>query len=184
MEYQTVHTTLVNGELDPTYFGMHEEDAAALNNLTDILTTPHAMARFNSIGRYADAPAEGGYPRWKFFSSTPLDTKVLDEVLKEWEGSSVLRHTWDSPGAYPRSSKRYAEFESSFILDETSRGSVLFPSALELGTSAMEVMAVAAKNVALLVADKEKVKRGTEKHEAEWAAIAGVGEPLENKAEL
>ena len=43
----------------------------------------------------------------------------------------------------------------SFVIDEAvGGGMVLHPSALEVATSAMEVMAVAARNAALLIADQ------------------------------
>jgi len=170
-----VHTTLVNGSLDTGYFGMRPDEDEALNNMTDILTTEEAAACFNSIGRYADpASAAAVGPRWKLFSRHALDDADLHRVFAAWEPSSVQRHAWDSPGAYPTSRPSYASLDASFILDESSRGAVLFPSALELGSSAMEVMAVAAKNAALLVAQKEMEKLREGQHEAEWAAMAGV----------
>jgi hypothetical protein len=71
------------------------------------------------------------------------------------DSDSVRRHAWDAPGAYPTSRAGYSSLEAQFVLHESAAGMVLFPSALELGTSAMEVMAVAAKNAALLVAGKQ-----------------------------
>ena len=75
-------------------------------------------------------------------------------------GSSCRQcHPWESPGAYPLSRPRDADGDGAlaagrdaFVLDELPGGMVLFPSALEAATSAMEVAAVGAKNAALLVA--------------------------------
>lgn len=62
-------------------------------------------------------------------------------------GDAILRQSWTSPGAYPKSSP-LPHFPSpgtaahSFVLDEYGKGGVYYPSALEGATSAMEVMAV------------------------------------------
>ena len=114
-----------------------------------------------------------GLPRWKIFSAAPFPPLVLEELFLWYEAESVVTHAWDAPGAYPRSRPlSLAELKAPFVLHEHQVASsaqgeadgkacaqqgaaaVLHPSALEMATSAMEVMAVAARNAALLVASR------------------------------
>lgn len=89
-------------------------------------------------------------PRWKLFSNARLDAAVLGEIFICHEEHVTVRHEWD---AYPLSRPRTAD--SSFVLHETPKGGLLLhPSAIEVATSAMEVVAVSARNAALLVAQK------------------------------
>ena len=98
-------------------------------------------------------------PRWKLFSPAALADAALGRALVWHDPGTVVRHAWESPGAYPLSRPRDADGDGAlaagrdaFVLDELPGGMVLFPSALEAATSAMEVAAVGAKNAALLVA--------------------------------
>ena len=160
--YAEVHTTTVWGVLEPAHFGV-SETAAELNNLTDILVGSAGAAErpFNSIGRYG-GPRDDGACLWKFFSSQPLTDELLAPMFRSFEGSSVIRHSWTSPGAYPlsRPVQRYpkpGDAFHSFVLHEHNSGAVLFPAALEAATSAMEVMAVSARNAALLAVQRWKL---------------------------
>ena len=74
----------------------------------------------------------------------------------------VVRHAWDAPGAYPVSRplpqvqdellpSRHLPQVQGFVLDESNRGAMLHPSAIEAATSAMEVVALAGANAARLV---------------------------------
>ena len=147
-----------------------------------MLIADGAGVPFNSIGKVGAAPpAPDGacartmasalppgarLPRWKLFSPARLGDAALSDVFLCREGTPV-RHAWDAPGAYPTSRPLgggeggYDGDEEGFILDgggESAgggrRGMLLHPSAIEAATSAMEVMAVAATNAALLVRER------------------------------
>ncbi|KAL1525654.1 hypothetical protein AB1Y20_020504 [Prymnesium parvum] len=175
VEYQPVYVTLVWGLLSPSYFGKLESTAVrALNeDFSDIFTSSDAPTPFRSIGRFDEAKAPGPKrtvkpdltdkcdavyseqptPRWKLFSSRPLEPTELADIFICHDESLTIRHAWDSPGAYPLSRPR--THNASFILHESERGGLLLhPSAIEAATSAMEVVAVAARNAALLVSQR------------------------------
>ena len=159
-----------------------DPDTAGLNaEFADILVADGAPVPFNSIGKVGAAPpaADGAcartmasalppgarLPRWKLFSPARLGDAALSDVFLCREGTPV-RHAWDAPGAYPTSrplggGEGGYDGEEGFILDgggESAgggrRGMLLHPSAIEAATSAMEVMAVAATNAALLVRER------------------------------
>ena len=154
--FQPVYVTLVWGALDPAYFNASTADGgpgAALNTaFGDILTTANTELPFFSIGRYGDRRA-----RWKFFSYRELSDEDLAPIFVDFVGGdAVVRHAWRAPGAYPVSRPLDdGDGMAPFVLasSRTGGGLVLYPSALERATSAMEVLAVAARNAALLVAD-------------------------------
>ena len=80
-----------------------------------------------------------------------LPDAQLDRALL-CRADHVVRHAWDAPGAYPVSRPLpQVQGERGFVLDESDRGAVLHPSAIEAATSAMEVVAVAGANTARLV---------------------------------
>ena len=160
MKYQHVYTTLVYGSLRPSFFGMPPHMAQTLNSVTDILTTPLSRSPFNSAGNYgynASSP-DKDEALWKFFSSKPLGGSQLHEFMEYYDKNSVQTQSWKDPGAYPNYATVALEAgpdRPSFVIHEASAGVVLFPSALEVGTSAMEVMAVSARNAALMVKAKQ-----------------------------
>ena len=117
-----------------------------------------AAAPAAAVAGCADYPGVA-VPRWKLFSPAALDDAALGRALVWHDSGTVVRHAWETPGAYPLSRPRDADGDGAlaagrdaFVLDELPGGMVLFPSALEAATSAMEVAAVGAKNAALLVA--------------------------------
>ena len=82
----------------------------------------------------------------------PLTAAVLAPWFICHDEAATVRHAWASPGAYPISRPRNL---SSFVLHQSSAGGlVVHPSAIEAATSAMEVVAVAARNAALLVSQQ------------------------------
>jgi len=157
MPFQKVHTTVVSGTLSPSYFGMKAQDSELLNSLTDVLTTASGATPFSSIGHYSN---KDNVTRWKFFSQERLTGAHLSDIFTVHDEASVVRHLWNSPGAYPLSRPAHSRRSSSFVLHERPGprgGMVLHPSALEVGTSAMEVLAISARNAALLLANKEEL---------------------------
>ena len=143
LSYQEVHTTFVKGTLSSSFFSC--PNFILLNSLTDILSD--ASVGFNSIGNYRHFNATTSL--WKIFSQKRMGFAEIDEVMDRWDHESVLRHEWKSPGAYPQ--YKPVQQIPSFVVHQSEAGMVLYPSALEQATSAMEVMAVSAKNAALLV---------------------------------
>ena len=93
-------------------------------------------------------------------SPQELSSETLGDIMLWHDQNSVRRHAWNEPGAYPRSRAcsasegALAAGDDAFVLHENSAGVVVWPSALEAATSAMEVMAVAGRNAALLVVEK------------------------------
>ena len=183
LEYTRVHTTLVWGLLDPAAFGRarSRREVRELNAFGDVLVAGGGGGlNISSFGRIDATDAKGGgaaaaapaaavagcadypgvaVPRWKLFSPAALDDAALGRALVWHDPGTVVRHAWETPGAYPLSRPRDADGDGAlaagrdaFVLDELPGGMVLFPSALEAATSAMEVAAVGAKNAALLVA--------------------------------
>ena len=105
----------------------------------------------HSGGKGARACEGAPLPRWKLFSAERLTDAQLDRALL-CRADHVVRHAWDAPGAYPVSRPLpQVQGERGFVLDESDRGAVLHPSAIEAATSAMEVVALAGANAARLV---------------------------------
>lgn len=123
-----------------------------------------AMAR---LPRWGARPV----PRWKLFSETALGDAALSAHFLCHAQAAVFRHAWDAPGAYPRSRAWGAAGKgaSSFVLHDgdTTGGLVLHPSAIEAATSAMEVVAVSARNAALLVLKHMEAKTKASARRAE-----------------
>ena len=179
--YQHVYVTLVWGWLDPAYFGKSEHAASFNAKFSDVLVADAAgrSVPFLSIGRFDEQHAPpafpsaavsahdsaecarlyagahdgaGAIPRWKLFSAQELSPADLAPLILCHEERLTVRHAWTSPGAYPISRPRNL---SSFVLHESvSGGLFLHPSAIEAATSAMEVVAVAARNAALLLVQR------------------------------
>ena len=180
LPYQHVYVTLVWGFLDPAYFGKSKHTSVASFNaqFSDLLVADAAdhSVPFLSIGRFDEQHASpvlpsaaecarlydgahdgahhgaGAIPRWKIFSAHELSPTDLAPLILCHEERLTVRHAWTSPGAYPISRPRNL---SSFVLHESASGGLfLHPSALEAATSAMEVVAVAARNAALLLVQR------------------------------
>lgn len=180
LPFQVVYTTLVHGLLDPAALGSLLTAPELNGKFSDVLVADGAPLPFSSIGLQpsggagADAAAAAcaaaghapladglGIPRWKIFSEQQLTADQLGRLFLCHGAGSVVRHEWAAPGAYPRSRPWAKGSGGSFVLHAggAAGGLVLHPSAVESATSAMEVMAVAARNAALLVR-QDLVRRG------------------------
>jgi hypothetical protein len=203
LPFQVVHTTLVYGLLDPAALKSSLTAHELNGKFSDILIADGAPLPYSSIGLQlsggagADAaaadcaaaghapPADGlGVPRWKIFSKRQLTADQLGQLFLCHGAGSIVRHEWAAPGAYPLS-RPWAEGSAaggSFVLHAggAAGGLVLHPSAMESATSAMEVMAVAARNAALLVGH-DLVRRGAAGAMSPRRAAAAAGD---NKEEL
>lgn len=143
---QTV-ATFVSGLLQKDFFGDE-------NIPTVILTTETDKNIFSSIGLVNSTGPNSGL--FKIFSRKPLTTSDLDRVFERYDASSVKEKTWL---AYPTFSP--PEKFTPFVLDK----GLFYVNAIETGASAVEMLAIAAKNAALLVAEASAQKKGDNNHD-------------------
>ena len=113
------------------------------------LTLPDAqldralLCRADHVLRHAwDAP--GAYP-----VSRPLPQAMRGELVRVRVGMNPNPNP--DPDPNPNPNPNQVQGERGFVLDESDRGAVLHPSAIETATSAMEVVALAGANAARLV---------------------------------
>eukprot|EP00884_Botryococcus_braunii_P013711 jgi/Botrbrau1/22340/Bobra.0002s0018.1 len=131
-KYRHTVTTVVHGRLSSAYFGV-----SSLSSSEYIMVTEDAPTPFSVI-----APISEGGPRqlrlYKLFSELPLDDGTLHRLFRN--ATVLVRHDWK---AYPVFSppEQFAPFQLAEGL--------YYNNAWENSASAMEMSAVAAKNVAL-----------------------------------
>eukprot|EP01130_Rhizamoeba_saxonica_P000773 TRINITY_DN10693_c0_g1_i1.p1 TRINITY_DN10693_c0_g1~~TRINITY_DN10693_c0_g1_i1.p1 ORF type:complete len:470 (+),score=95.07 TRINITY_DN10693_c0_g1_i1:68-1477(+) len=90
-EYRKVYTTLVFGELNPSYFGLENVDDIPHT----IMTSSDSSSPFNSIGIKEITP--DGVAFVKFFSTIEFTDDILDQIfVKRFETN---KHIW---WAYPK----------------------------------------------------------------------------------
>lgn len=137
-QYWTTHVTFLKGQPRPEYFGYPAHtDPEELPSM--VLTMERPGLPFNSLGLLRHDPQDGK-PVFKVFSREELTDAQLDKMFKWHE--SVRRLQWK---AYPRQD-----------VDPLMSSFELFPGVYHLNIaesigSAMEVSAIAARNVALLL---------------------------------
>eukprot|EP00123_Amoebidium_parasiticum_P015927 comp23208_c0_seq1/m.37721 comp23208_c0_seq1/g.37721 ORF comp23208_c0_seq1/g.37721 comp23208_c0_seq1/m.37721 type:complete len:379 (-) comp23208_c0_seq1:489-1625(-) len=132
-KYMTIHVTLVQGTMDPTYFGKKSIEQVPATILTAAGTQP-----FLSVGM-------GGYgktlgPVYKIFSLEALEDSTLNRIFTHTD--MVRRHVWTHafPALVPN-----PEF-APFVLSP----GIFYSSGYESAMSCMECMAVAANHVVRL----------------------------------
>ncbi|TWW66015.1 prenylcysteine oxidase 1 [Takifugu flavidus] len=143
--HQTV-STLVHGKVNMSYLGSAEP--ASKFTVSDILTTDSKGCAINSLSSVDPVHIPQGYKRppasedkvWKVFSPQPLSQEQLRDIFISWDSVSETR--WLAYPSY-RSLHRKAP---PFILHDR----MYYLNAVEWAASAMEMSAIAARNVALL----------------------------------
>lgn len=135
--YHRTVSTIISGTLNASYFGIKEKktpDLIIINDITKVI---------NSVGKISPVkPSEKNLDNvWKVFSQRPLTDAELDELFVKRSPCTVV--DWL---AYPEYDK--LGVSSSFML----HSKMYYINAIEWAASAMEMSAIAAKNVALLVA--------------------------------
>lgn len=143
--HQTV-STLIHGRVNVSYLGSTEP--ASRFTVSDILTTDSKGCAINSLSSLDPVHIPRGYKRppasqpnvWKVFSHQPLSQEQLRDMFISWDSVSETR--WLAYPSY-RSLHRKAP---PFILHER----MYYLNAVEWAASAMEMSAIAARNVALL----------------------------------
>lgn len=133
--FQTTWATFVKGTPRVRYFGL----ARASDLPGTVLTVEDDAIPFSSLGRVG--ASDEGAPVYKLFSRSPIEESLLDEIFSSrgeveqirWEAYPVLRPSNDLP---------------PFRL----AAGLYWVNAMEFAVSTMETEAVAARNVANLVA--------------------------------
>lgn len=143
-EFVTTHATFVQGIVRPGYFGTAYSTPAA------VYMAENASVAISSLSLHItlNDTHEHTTGIYKMFSSMPLQDAFLDNLfLPGWE---LLHHReWLAYPLYHPPEDATATL-TPFVLRPALR--VYYVNALESSVSAMEILAIGAKNVALLVA--------------------------------
>lgn len=135
--YQTTYATFVQGSLRPSFFGASDERGAP----GSIYAAENCSSPLSSLALHVRINATHGV--YKLFSTEALGPALMDDMFTSW---TVLYHRkWL---AYPHFQP--PEEMCPFIIRPYER--IFYTSALETAVSAMEISAIAAKNVAILLA--------------------------------
>lgn len=143
--HQTV-STLVHGTLNTSYLGSTQPPSEF--TVSDVLTTDSKGAAISSLSSLDPVHIPYGYRRppasqpnvWKVFSQQPLSQDQLQDMFLSWDSVSETR--WLAYPSYRPPHRR----TPPFILHER----LYYLNAVEWAASAMEMSAIAARNVALL----------------------------------
>lgn len=144
--YHQIVSTLVHGLLNVSYLGITEP--ASQFTVTDILTTDTKGCAINSLSSLDPVHIPQGYQQppasqakvWKVFSQQPLSQEQLRDMFLSWDSVSETR--WLAYPSYRPPQRK----TPPFILHNR----LYYLNALECIASAMELSAMAARNVALL----------------------------------
>ncbi|XP_029459863.1 prenylcysteine oxidase 1 [Rhinatrema bivittatum] len=142
--YQHIVSTFIHGCINASFFGWQEPPAFSLSG---ILTTENSKLFVNSIGAVSPVKVEGNgtveqaasHRIWKVFSPKSLTEEQLRLLFVSYD--SVSERKWL---AYPQYNP--PEKCPPIILHDR----MYYINAIERAASAMEMSAIAAKNVALL----------------------------------
>lgn len=143
--HQTV-STLIRGMVNTSYLGSTEP--ASEFSVSEILTTESKGCVFSSLSAIDPVHIPQGYKRppasqskvWKVFSQQPLSQQQLKDMFLTWDFVSETR--WLAYPSYRTPNRK----SPPFILHDR----LYYLNAVEWAASAMEMSAIAARNVALL----------------------------------
>lgn len=142
-KFQTVHVTFVKGNLNPVYFGLGA--STPLKDLPGIvLTTENPDVPFSSIGQI-NLEDNFGVPWYKVFSRSYLSEESVGKIFTNTVQIKRINTAWK---AYPVFNP--PEVFAPFVLDK----GFYYLNSIENAASALEISAVSAKNIALLVANQ------------------------------
>ena len=129
---QITHATFVSGDIDPAYFGK-----SSIVQLSSVFLSMEAPdADFTSMGLLANLSNSG--PLYKIFSRHYLTDDILSRLFIRYNKGTVQRREW---AAYPVLTPN-----SDFAPFELSPG-LYYVNSIETAASALEMSAIAAKNV-------------------------------------
>ncbi|KAL0108851.1 hypothetical protein PUN28_014163 [Cardiocondyla obscurior] len=132
--YQTTYATFVKANLNPKYFGLKTTFDAVLS------CNPN-KTKISSVGKLhlVDGSIEIDPPVWKVFSRNSMETSLIHDIF-----SQVIEKKEIAWKAYPR-------YSTKVNLDNFKLHDALYHvNAIEWAASAMEMSAVAGRNVAIL----------------------------------
>ncbi|XP_012257805.2 prenylcysteine oxidase 1-like [Athalia rosae] len=134
-KYQTTVATFVEGDINPSYFGLEE-------SLDAILSCNPNETKIHSVGKLfpVDGPTENNSRTWKIFSKERLLPSDISAMFSHVDQVHAI--PWKAYPKYsvnPRSDK-FRLFDSLYHVN-----------AIEWAASAMEMSAIGGRNVALLV---------------------------------
>lgn len=138
-DYQTTHATFVEGSIRPGFFGPGTDEKHGTPG--SVYVAENCTTSLSSLALHVRVNATHGV--YKLFSREALDAAFLDGLFTSW---AVLHHRdWR---AYPHFHP--PETMCPFVLMPFER--IFYTSALETAVSAMEISAIAARNVGILLA--------------------------------
>ncbi|KAM0734006.1 Prenylcysteine oxidase 1 [Formica fusca] len=138
-DYQTTYATFINGDLNPKYFGLQEA-------LDAILSCNPKKTKISSIGEvnHVDGPNEISSQIWKIFSRESVETNLINNIFSHVTEKKEI--VWK---AYPHYSNTTNVHFDKFKL----HNALYHVNAFEWAASAMEISAIAGRNVAILAHD-------------------------------
>ncbi|XP_070152915.1 prenylcysteine oxidase 1 isoform X2 [Polyergus mexicanus] len=138
-EYQTTYATFINGDLNPKYFGLQEA-------LDVILSCNPKKTKISSIGEvnHVDGANEISSQIWKIFSKESVETNLINNIFSHVTEKKEI--AWK---AYPHYSNTTNIHFDKFKLHDA----LYHVNAIEWAGSAMEMSAIAGRNVAILAHD-------------------------------
>lgn len=151
--YQTTYATFVKANLKPEYFGLQEP-------LDGILSCNPNKTKISSVGKLD--PVDGVIKKdpqvWKVFSRKSLETSLIHDMF-----SNIIEKKEIAWKAYPR-------YSTNMNLDNFKLHDALYHvNAIEWAASAMEMSAIAGRNVAILAYNDflEKSRNSMDKKSSE-----------------
>ena len=137
--------TIVEGEIDPAFIGLSEEELTNDNFILDPSNNVNSFALLSPVD-YEDGDHLPSV--WKVFSQKPLEANDLDQIFKTRKEVKVC--DWL---AYPQYDTNQT-FYTNFKLDDN----LYHINAIEWAASAMEMSVIGAKNVANMIAKDTHTK--------------------------
>lgn len=138
--YQATYVALAAGRLSRRVF------RPRAGELDTVLTVETTDVSFSCVG--AHGAVAGGDPIYKVMSRQRLSDAEPDTYVFERRSSAVVRANWNATGAYTKLDPAPGSSWPPFVLRDR-----LFYANMESPVSCMETEIIAAKNVALLVAE-------------------------------
>ncbi|KAG5308441.1 PCYXL protein, partial [Acromyrmex insinuator] len=133
-KYQTTYATFIKANLKPNYFNLQEP-------LDEILSCNPNKTTISSVGKVN--PVDDSFRKdpqiWKVFSRKPLETSLVHDMF-----SKIIEKKEIAWKAYPRYSTKM-NFDNFKLHD-----ALYYVNAFEWAGSAMEMSAIAGRNVAIL----------------------------------
>jgi len=166
-DYQTTVSTFVRGCVRAEAFGLHRQrhagDASCPVQVAEVFNVDAAApASFSSVSEEDKMfPASGASKAtrlYKVFSTAPLQPELLDWMFENdtsagWGWEVMASDAWRAyPKLHPHD-HAYAPFQL--------QDGLFYVNAIENAASAMEVLAVGARNVAMLMAERARGEDAT-----------------------